>query len=359
MSRFTANTTLQHDSPIRTGVLLCNLGTPDAPTPAAVRRYLGQFLWDPRVVELPRPLWWLLLHGIVLRFRPKKVAHAYASIWTDEGSPLLAISRRQRDGLAQQLGADIPVELGMCYGKPSIPAALEHLREQGVNRLLVLPLYPQYSGATGGPVFDIVSHTLQGWRRVPEVRFVMHYHDEPAYIEALAASIQAHWQAHGNPDRLLFSFHGMPKYTLQRGDPYHCECHKTARLVAERLGLEDEQWQLSFQSRFGKAEWLKPYTNQTLEALGKQGVGRVDVVCPGFSADCLETLEEIAVENRATFLESGGGQYHYIPALNDTAAHIDMLAGLAGRHLQGWEQVETDDELRERARRAQALGAEK
>lgn len=358
MNRFSANTAYQHDMPGRTGVLLCNLGTPDAPTAGAVRRYLAEFLWDPRVVELPRPLWWLILHGLVLRLRPKKVAHAYASIWTDEGSPLLAIGRRQAAALSAQLGADIPVELGMCYGNPSIPAALSRLREQGVGRLLVMPLYPQYSGATGGPVFDIVSRVLQGWRRVPETRFVMHYHDEPAYIAALANSIEAHWQQHGRPDRLMMSFHGMPRYTLAKGDPYFCECHKTARLLAEELALTEEQWQLTFQSRFGKAEWLKPYTDKTLLAWGEQGLGRVDVVCPGFSADCLETLEEIAMQNRSAFLEAGGGQFHYIPALNDAAEHITMLSGLVQRHLQGWPAPEDADVLAERQQRARALGAD-
>ncbi len=343
-SRFSGITDYQHDSPVTTGVLLCNLGTPDAPTASAVRRYLAEFLWDPRVVEIPRPIWWLILHGIVLRLRPKKVAHAYASVWQDEGSPLLAFSKRQQAALAASLDG-MPVVLGMTYGQPSIASALEELRQQGVNRLLVLPLYPQYSGATGGPVFDLVSRVLQGWRRVPECRFVMHYHDEPGYIEALAESVRNYWAEHGRPDKLLMSFHGMPTYTLEKGDPYFCECQKTGRLLAEKLALADDAWQLTFQSRFGKAEWLKPYTDKTLQAWGEQGVGRVDVVCPGFAADCLETLEEMAMQNRATFLESGGGQYHYIPALNDRPAHIEFLANLVKRHIQGWPQAETADEL--------------
>jgi ferrochelatase len=352
-SRFSGITDYPHDSQVKTGVLLCNLGTPDAPTAPAVRRYLAEFLWDPRVVEIPRPIWWLILHGIVLRLRPKKVAHAYASVWQDEGSPLLVFSKRQQAALADRL-AGIPVALGMSYGKPSMASALEELRQQGVNRLLVLPLYPQYSGATAGPVFDLVSRVLQGWRRVPESRFVMHYHDEPAYIEALAESVRSHWAEHGRPDKLLMSFHGMPKYTLEKGDPYFCECQKTGRLLAEKLELQNDAWQLTFQSRFGKAEWLKPYTDKTLQAWGEQGLARVDVICPGFSADCLETLEEMAMQNRATFLEAGGGQYHYIPALNDRPAHMDFLADLVKRHIQGWPDAETANELAARKQHFEA-----
>lgn len=351
MSRFTAISDYAHDAPVRSGVLLCNLGTPDAPTAGAVRRYLAEFLWDPRVVEIPRPLWWLILHGLVLRLRPKKVAHAYASVWMDEGSPLLVYSRRQCAALAARLEG-VPVALGMCYGKPSIQSAMAELRRQGVNRLLVLPLYPQYSGATGASIFDAVSRVLQGWRRVPELRVVMHYHDEPAYIAALAATVRTHWATQGKPDKLMMSFHGMPKHTLEKGDPYFCECQKTARLLAEELELGKDDWLLTFQSRFGKAEWVKPYTDKTLEEWGKQGLGRVDVICPGFSADCLETLEEVAMQNRAIFLNAGGGQYHYIPALNDTPQHIAMLEGLVKKHLQGWSEQEIPAELALRAARA-------
>ncbi len=329
-----------------TGILITNLGTPDAPTAQALRRYLGEFLWDPRIVEIPRPLWWLILHGVILRIRPKRSAHAYQKVWTDEGSPLLAISRKQAAALQQllekQFGGPVKVALGMRYGNPSIADGLAELRRANARRILVLPLYPQYAASTTASTFDAVADVLKTWRWIPELRMVNHYHDDPAYINALVTSIRESWEKHGQAERLLFSFHGIPKRCLLAGDPYHCECHKTARLVAEQLQLPADRWQLAFQSRFGREEWLKPYTDKTLEAWGKAGVKSVDIVCPGFSADCLETLEEMAMLNRGVFLEAGGEKYHYIPALNDRDDHMQALADLVKKHTQGWPEVDAE-----------------
>jgi ferrochelatase len=334
-----------HDQSDRTGVLLANLGTPDAPTPAAVRRYLAEFLWDPRVVEIPRLPWWLILHGIILRVRPAKSARKYQIIWTPEGSPLLVIARRQAAAVAAMLAERYPgpiqVAVGMRYGNPSIAAALAELRAAGARRLLVLPLYPQYSATTTASTFDAVAAELRTWRWLPELRFVTQYHDDPGYLDALTAHIRAA-RADQPGERLLFSFHGLPKRNLLAGDPYHCQCHKTARLVAERLGLQSDQWAVTFQSRFGRAEWLQPYTSVLLADWAKSGVTSVDVACPGFAADCLETLEEIAIENRQAFLEAGGERYRYLPALNDDPAHIEALVDLIGRHAAGWPEFAAD-----------------
>lgn len=333
-----------HGSPECTGILVVNLGTPDAPTPAAVRRYLAQFLGDPRVIELPRWKWLPILHAIVLRTRPRRVARAYASIWGEDGSPLLVIGRRQARALQERLAARAPgpvrVALGMSYGRPSIPEALAELRRAGARRIVTLPLYPQYSGSTTGPVFEAVTAELARWRRVPELRFVQHYADDPGYIDALAASVRDHREAHGAGDLLLFSFHGLPTRYVDHGDPYHCLCQKTARLVAERLGLGTDDWRVSFQSRFGREPWLKPYTDETVAALGREGVGRLDVICPGFAADCLETLEEIAIGNREAFEVAGGGELRYVPALNDDPRHVDALADLVLRHARGWPETD-------------------
>jgi len=365
VTNYIGTTDFRHDQDDCTGVLVVNLGTTEAPTKDAVRRYLAEFLWDPRVIEMSRPLWWLILHGIILRLRPGKVARAYQSIWTDEGSPLLSISQRLADRLQQHLSAGAPrrieVALAMRYGRPSIEAALRTLRERGMRRLLVLPMYPQYSATTTATVFDEVTRVLSGWRWVPELRFIQHYHDHPMYIEALAASVRAHWQQQGGgPDKLLMSFHGIPRRYFLAGDPYFCECQKTGRLLAEALGLTEDQWLLAFQSRVGREEWLKPYTDKTLAEWGKRKTGRVDVVCPGFSVDCLETLEEIAQQDRELYQARGGGDYTYIPALNDTAAHLDLLTELVRRHMQGWEQPAQPDTVEHRQatqRRAQAMGA--
>lgn len=353
-----------------TGVLICNLGSPEAPTPAAVRRYLAQFLWDPRVIEMPRPLWWLILHGVILRIRPKRSARAYQSVWTDDGSPLIAISKRQREALQRSLetrvAGPVKVELAMRYGEPSIAGALRRLRQAHARRILVLPLYPQYSATTTASIFDAVMDELKTWRWLPEMRYVNHYHDDQQYIRALSQSILDHFQREGRPQKLIFSFHGMPKRYFLKGDPYFCECHKTARLTAAQLGLGPDEWMVTFQSRFGREEWLKPYTDKTLEQLPGQGVKKVALVCPAFSADCLETLEEIAMENRGIFLEAGGESFGYVPALNDRQDHIEALTELALCHMQGWPELDAGWNVSQVSReaeatqaRAQALGAKR
>jgi len=353
-----------HDSADVTGVLFCNLGTPVEPTSGAVRRFLREFLSDPRVVEIPRVIWWLILNLVILPFRPRHVAKAYASIWMEDGSPLMVISRRQREALAVELkaqtGVEVPVALAMCYGEPSIPHALHELRRQGVRRILVLPAYPQYSASTTAAIFDAVTRELQSWRWIPELRTVNNYHTHPGYIEALAASVRTHNKANGRASRLLMSFHGLPKAMLNAGDPYYCQCQATARLLAEKLELADEQWAITFQSRLGKAEWLQPYTDKTLAQWAAEGVESVDVICPGFSVDCLETLEEMAMQNRDTFLENGGKQYRYIPALNDQDAHIHMFAAVVQQHTTGWSLEGVDPaNLALRRQRATHTGAEK
>ena len=341
----------RHGSPEQLGILLVNLGTPDEPTAPALRRYLAEFLGDPRVIEVPRLLWWFILNGIILNTRPKKSAAAYAEVWdhygAGTGSPLLHLAELQRDGLRERLQSRLTgpvcVALGMDYGNPSIARALEDLRMQGARRVLVLPLYPQYAAATTASVFDNITRVLQKTRWLPELRFINHYHRHPGYIDALAASVREHQAEHGKPHKLLMSFHGVPERYLLNGDPYHCECHVTARLLAEKLGLAADEWQVSFQSRFGKEEWIKPYTDMTLKAFPAQGVKNVQVICPGFSADCLETIEEIEQENREYFMESGGEKYSYIPALNDRADHLDMLADLVMQHVQGWPEASNYD----------------
>jgi protoporphyrin/coproporphyrin ferrochelatase len=344
-----------HDQVASTGLLLVNLGTPDAPDPASVRRYLKEFLWDPRVVEMSRPLWWLILHVIILNTRPQRSAHAYASIWSEQGSPLLAISRAQHQRLAEALGPGIRVELAMRYGNPSIASGLEALRRGGVRRILVLPLYPQYSGSTTASVFDTVTQQLRGWRWIPELRFVNQYHDDPGYIQALADTVRTFQEAHGRPERLIMSFHGLPQAYCNAGDPYYCHCQKTARLLAESLRLSAQDYDVTFQSRLGVKAWLKPYTDESLQALAAQGIRHVQVVCPGFSADCLETLEEVSMENRDHFLAAGGESYQYIPCLNDNVGHISFLRSLIERHLQGWELDGVADPAT--LARARALGA--
>lgn len=327
------------------GILLVNLGTPDAPTTPAVRRYLAEFLSDPRVVSIPPLIWKIILYGIILRIRPKRSAEAYRSIWSDEGSPLLVIAQKQHQALKQQLAerltGRVEVALAMRYGNPSIRQGLEMLRTANAQRLLVLPLYPQYSATTTASIFDAVTRELQGWRWLPEVRFINRYHDDPSYPRVLAESIHEFRQAHGGADKLLFSFHGIPKDYFDQGDPYPNECRKTAQETISHLGLNENEWAIAFQSRFGKQEWVKPYTDETLKEWGGQGVESVQVVCPAFSADCLETLEEIAVENRDYFLEAGGKSYAYIPALNQRPDHIEMLTNLILRHIRGWPETPT------------------
>ena len=327
-----------------TAVLLVNLGTPDAPTPAAVRRYLAEFLWDPRVVEIPRPVWWLILYGFVLPTRPRRAARAYEKIWTTQGSPLLVHSLHQREAVAaalpQRVGSDVTDELAMRYGRPSIPDALAKLRAAGLRRLLVLPLYPQYCGVTTGSVFDAVSAELARSRVVPALRFVADYHDDARYIAALAQSVRDHWWQHGHAERLLFSFHGIPVRNVAAGDPYEQQCLSTARLVAQALALPQERWAVSFQSRLGRAQWLQPYTAELLPAWAREGMREVDVISPGFAADCVETLEEIAIRYRTDFQNAGGASLRYIPALNARRDHIEFLTELITEQLQGWPEAE-------------------
>lgn len=370
MSRFDSKPSYEHGLPESLGVLIVNLGTPDEPTPKAVRRYLAEFLIDPRVVEIPRPVWLPILYGAILPFRPRRSAEAYAKIWTEQGSPLLLhsrdITRSLADALSARMSGAVHVELGMSYGEPSIAAALERLHANYVRRLIVLPLYPQYSGTTTGSVFDAVTKTLTKRRWVPEFRFVNHYHDSAGFISALAASVRDHWDLHGRGERLLFSFHGVPKRTLLNGDPYHCQCQKTARLMAGALELEEGEWFVSFQSRLGRAEWLKPYTDETLTSWGEAGVGDIDVICPAFAADCLETLEEIAMEGAHLFGEAGGGTLRYIPCLNARDDHIAFLSRLVEKNAAGWPEAspdwsasETANELERSLRRARTMGAER
>lgn len=325
-----------HAAPDRCGVLLVNLGTPEAPTASAIRSYLREFLSDRRVVELWRPLWLAVLYAFILPFRPRKLVHAYAQVWTPQGSPLLAISRRQREALAALLGANAEVALAMTYGEPSIERALDQLEQAGVRRILFLPLYPQYSATTTAAALDALFARLQQRRWMPDVRTINTYHDDTGYIDALAASLHEHWQQHGRGDHLLMSFHSIPRRYLDAGDPYYCFCQKTARLLAEQLGLAPGSWSVSFQSRLGRQPWLQPYTDIVLPQLAQRGVPRLDVICPGFAADCLETLEEVAIRYDESFRAAGGRELRYVPALNDSPTHMAALAALCRRHLQGW-----------------------
>jgi ferrochelatase len=345
-----------HGQQARAGILLVNLGTPEAPTAQALRPYLKEFLSDPRVVEIPRALWWLILNGIILNTRPKKSAAKYASIWTADGSPLKVHTDKQarllKGWLGEKIATPFMADYAMRYGKPSIPDALARMKAAGCDRILILPAYPQYAASSTATAFDMAFDWLKQTRNQPALRTVKHYHDHPAYIAALAANIRDYWQTYGRPDVLLMSFHGVPRYTLDKGDPYHCECQKTGRLLAEALGLEAKQFRLTFQSRFGRAEWLQPYTDKTLIELGQSGTARVDVVAPGFTADCLETLEELAMEGRAGFLQAGGKEFHYIPALNEHPRWIDALGRIALENLDGWVSETLDRDADEAARQA-------
>jgi ferrochelatase len=349
-----------HGQAPRTAVLYCNLGTPDEPTTAAVRRYLAEFLSDHRVVEIPRLLWLLILHGIILRFRPAKSAAKYASIWTPDGSPLKIWTEKQAKLLQGWLGQrnhHVKVRYAMRYGSTSIASQLDALRSEGVTRVLIMPAYPQYSATTTASVLDAVYTWAQGTRALPELRFVNHYHDDSGYISALAMSVQRHWRANGRPDQLVMSFHGIPARSLQLGDPYHCECLKTARLLAQQLELGKDQYKVTFQSRLGRAKWLEPYTEPSLIAMGQAGVKRVDVVCPGFTSDCLETLEEINMEARAAFLKAGGQTFFYIPCLNDDPEWITALCNVTVQHLSGWPTLEAPNAKTLAASRTAALAA--
>jgi ferrochelatase len=351
-----------HGTPEKTAVLLINLGTPEAPTAEALRPYLKEFLSDPRVVEIPKPIWWLILNGYILNTRPQKSAEKYARIWMPEGSPLKVHTERQTTLLQGYLGENVKgivVEYAMRYGNPSIPSVLAKLKAQNCQRILLVPMYPQYAASTVATACDAVFTELQHMRNAPALRTIKHYHDHPGYINAVAQNIRDYWTLHGHPEKLVMSFHGLPRYTLEKGDPYYCECQKSGRLIAEKLGLNKEQYLITFQSRFGRAEWLKPYTAATLTELGKQKIKRVDMVCPGFVADCLETLEEIALDVREDFLHAGGGEYHYIPCLNERPDWIHMLTDLVLDNLHGWLDKPDAAELEQIRLRALAMGAKK
>ncbi len=356
MSKYAASPAYSHNQKELIGILLINLGTPEAPDKKSLRRYLAEFLADPRVVEIPRFLWRLILHLVILRIRPGRSARAYQKIWTAQGSPLLVNSTQLVSAIQNSLGKNqTMVELAMRYGQPSVARVLKSLRDAGMTKLLVLPLYPQYSATTTASCFDAVSQELCNWRRLPDIRFISHYHDLPAYIQALSDSIRNSWQQRGQAEKILFSFHGIPQRYFAAGDPYFCECQKTARLVAESLSLTEEQWQVSFQSRFGREPWLQPYTDKTLEQLAAGGIKKVDVICPGFACDCLETLEEIAVENRDIFIAAGGEHFNYIPALNSQSQHVQALVELLIENMSGWE-IEASRE--KTVQRAKSMGAE-
>ncbi|MEE2983913.1 MAG: ferrochelatase [Pseudomonadota bacterium] len=367
MSPLSTAPAFEHGRKPRIGVLLCNVGTPEAPTTSAVRRYLAEFLSDPRIVDLPRLVWLPVLHGVILNTRPQRSAAAYATIWESEGSPLLTASQRLCAALEQRfksdLGDGVAFALGMRYGNPSIAAGLEQLIAADARRILIVPLYPQYASATTGSVYDAVLAYCRGLRWVPELRFINDYHADTRYIGAVAESISEFWSTHGRRERLLMSFHGIPRDTFLAGDPYYCQCQATGRLLAEHLEFDSAAWSLSFQSRIGPKTWLEPYTDVTLVDWARGGLANVDVVCPGFSVDCLETLEEIAMRYAALFEQAGGQKLRYIPALNDRAKHVSALAGIISGHLSGWldEMTQTsggeEADRRAAAERARTAGA--
>ncbi len=318
----------------KTAVLLANLGSPTAPTTKAVRRFLADFLWDPRVVNLPRPLWWMILNFFVLPFRPSKSAKAYQKVWHEKGSPLTYLTRQLTEKMAEQLSSQgVITNYAMRYGEPSIAKQLKAFKAEGVTDIIILPLYPQYSSTTTASIYDDLIKELNQWRHLPNFQFISDYHQDAHYISAVAESIKQAWHEQAKNELLIMSFHGLPEVLTKWGDPYFHQCHRTAWLIAEALGLNESQWMLVFQSRFGKAEWLKPYCVDTLEVLPGQGVKTVDVVCPGFAVDCLETLEEIAMENKSIFLEAGGIDYRYISALNDSVSHVSALIDLIGQKI--------------------------
>ena len=351
-----------HGTRPRIGVLLVNLGTPEAPTVPAVRTYLREFLSDPRVVEIPRFVWWPILHFIVLTTRPKASAQRYAQIWMSEGSPLRVHTERQVTLLRAHLSEraqnlPLTVDYAMRYGAPSIADRLREMKAQQCSRILLLPLYPQYSASTTATAVDAAFLSLLEMRNQPALRSVRSFHDHPGYIAALARSARDYWARNGRPDVLLMSFHGVPRAALDMGDPYHCECQATGRLLAQALGLREEQYRVTFQSRFGRAEWLKPYTASTLAELGKRGTRRVDVICPGFVSDCLETLEEIAIEGKSEFLRAGGRKFHYLPCLNERDDWIQALAEIVASNLPGWADGATHESLEMSRLRALQMGA--
>ncbi len=362
MSVFRASPPYHHGTPAKTGVLLVNLGTPEAPTAEAVKPYLREFLSDPAVVELPRVIWQPLLHLFVLTTRPRRTAEKYAEIWMADGSPLKVHTERQtkllRGYLGERIKTPLAVEYAMRYGMPAIGEKFDALIAHGCDRILIVPLYPQYAASTVGSTCTAVFRHAAALRRMPALRTVTHFHDHPGYIAALAQSVREHWSRNGRPDLLLMSFHGVPRYTLTKGDPYHCECQKTARLLARELNLAENAYRVCFQSRFGRTEWLKPYTSATLVQLGREQTGRVDVICPGFVSDCLETLEEIAITNKAAFLNAGGGEFHFIPCLNQRDDWMRALSDIVFDNLLGWPAGTPDATAAEAARRrALEMGA--
>ena len=364
--KYQSQNNFTHKQADKIGVLITNLGTPQAPTKKALKAYLKQFLSDPRVIEVPKLIWWFILNCIILVIRPKRSAHAYSTVWTDQGSPLLVHTKNQHEGLkkrfAEKWGDDVIVDFAMRYGQPSVDSAIDNMLNQGARKVVVLPLYPQYCASTTGATFDAIAGDFTQRRWLPELRFINQYHDRDAYVQCIAESVKAHWATHGRADKLMFSFHGIPKRYLLNGDPYHCQCYKTTRLVAQALDLQKDEYMTSFQSRFGREEWLKPYTDETLKSMPAQGVKSIQIICPGFSSDCLETIEEIGEENREYFIENGGERYEYITSLNASEAHLDMLFELLEENMQGWK---TGDALgsaqtyQDRDLRAKAQGAEK
>lgn len=362
--KFKGSPTFSHQQPDKLGVLVTNLGTPDAPTKSALKPYLKEFLSDPRVVEVPRLIWSLILNGVILRIRPKRSAEAYQTVWTERGSPLLYHTEDQANAIREQLqmqhGEHVVVEFAMRYGSPSIADAIERMLQAGVRKLLVLPLYPQYSASTVASTFDAVAKDFTQRRWLPELRFITHYHDFEPFIQAAASRIKRHWEQHGRADKLIFSYHGIPLRYLKNGDPYHCECYKTSRLLAEKLGLDEREYLTTFQSRFGREEWLQPYTDETMKSLPNKGVKSVQVFCPGFSADCLETIEEIGEENKEYFIDNGGERYEYISALNAEAQHVDALTKLIDKNLSGWTMTnDQTDSLATRQAQADAVANQK
>ena len=333
---FLGEQNFEHDSSEKIGVLLCNLGTPDSFQTGDVRKFLKEFLSDGRVVEIPKFIWWFILNGIILIFRPKKSALLYESVWTKEGSPLLVYSEKLVSKLLKELPNNYEIELAMRYGNPSIEEGLIALKNKNCRNLIVLPLFPQYSGTTTGSVFDEVSRVLSKWRWVPNLNFINSYHDDEGYIIALSDSIKEKLE-NESPQKIVFSYHGIPKINFIKGDPYHCLCKKTTRLVAERLGLNEDKYITTFQSRFGRAEWLKPYTSETMENLPSENIKNILVVAPGFSVDCLETIEEIDDENKEIFIDAGGEKFGYIPCLNDSQQHIKFIKDFLQKQTYIWK----------------------
>ena len=341
--KYKSNDNFSHGDERKIGILLVNLGTPDEPTTLAVRRYLGEFLSDPRIVEIPKFVWWIILNLIILNIRPRKSRDLYKKIWLENGSPLLVISKKIvqkiRDSKSISDKKHVIVNLAMRYGNPSIKSALENFKNQNIDRLAIIPMFPQYSAATTASIFDKVTIEIQKWRNIPDIRFLSTYHDNPAYISACSNKIKSFWEKEEKSEKLVFSFHGLPQVNLHKGDPYHCYCHKTARMIASELGLKEEDYIVTFQSRFGNQVWLQPYTDEVLENLAKSKISSVDVFCPGFLCDCLETLEEINMQSRDNFIACGGKSFNYIPALNDDEKNIKAMEKIILDEISSWDNV--------------------